>query len=58
MTSIVTYQKGLRSICLHVNSGNACTADASPVNHGSCEASSPADLTATSLAADCNGRKN
>ena len=50
MTSIVTYQKGLRTTCTHVKSGSAFITVAPPDNHGKGEAFSPTDLTATSLA--------
>ena len=50
MTSIVTYQKGLRTTCIHSLSGNTIFTDAPPDNHGKGEAFSPTDLAATSLA--------
>ena len=50
MTSIVTYERGLRTKCEHIKSGSAFHTDAPPDNHGRGEAFSPTDLTATSLA--------
>src|SRR5437868_1702756 len=50
MTSIVTYEKGLRTVATHLLSGNSITTDAPPDNQGKGQAFSPTDLCATSLA--------
>lgn len=50
MTSIVTYEAGLRTVATHLLSGNSIITDAPPDNHGKGQAFSPTDLCATSLA--------
>lgn len=50
MTSIVTYEQGLRTVATHLLSGNAIITDAPPDNFGKGQAFSPTDLCATSLA--------
>lgn len=51
MTSKVTYEGGLRTSSVHINSGNSVITDAPMDNNGKGEAFSPTDLVATSLAA-------
>lgn len=51
MTSIVTYEAGLRTVATHLLSGNSVITDAPPDNHGKGQAFSPTDMCATSLAA-------
>ena len=48
-TSRIIYQGDLRTIALHINSGNEIVTDAPPDNKGKGEAFSPTDLVATSL---------
>lgn len=50
MTSIVTYEAGLRTVATHLLSGNSILTDAPPDNQGKGQAFSPTDLCATSLA--------
>jgi putative redox protein len=50
MTSIVTYESGLRMVATHLRSNKVILTDAPPDNHGKGEAFSPTDLAATSLA--------
>lgn len=49
-TSLVEYKGHLRTIAIHLQSGNEIVTDAPKDNHGKGEAFSPTDLTATSLA--------
>lgn len=51
MTSTVNYNGNLRTLCIHLESGNQIITDAPKDNQGNGEAFSPTDLTATSLAA-------
>lgn len=51
MTSSVSYQGELRTVCCHLASNNEIITDAPTDNHGKGEAFSPTDLMATSLAA-------
>lgn len=48
-TSVVQYQRGLRTEATHLKSGKKITTDAPTDNHGKGEAFSPTDLLATSL---------
>ena len=50
MMSKVTYQGGLRTKALHIQSGNSIVTDAPIDNQGKGEAFSPTDLVATALA--------
>lgn len=50
MTSKVTYEGGLRTRCIHLNSGNGFITDAPLDNNGKGEAFSPTDTVATALA--------
>ena len=50
MTSKVTYEGGLRTKALHIQSGNSIVTDAPIDNEGKGEAFSPTDLVATALA--------
>ena len=50
MTSKVTYEGGLRTKALHIQSGNSIVTDAPVDNQGKGEAFSPTDLVATALA--------
>ena len=50
MTSTVTYQGELRTVCLHLQSSSKLETDAPVDNHGKGERFSPTDLLATSLA--------
>jgi uncharacterized OsmC-like protein len=50
MTSTVNYQGELRTVCVHLSSGNNIITDAPVDNHGKGEAFSPTDLVATALA--------
>jgi uncharacterized OsmC-like protein len=50
-TSKITYLGGLRTECIHIQSGQPIITDAPTDNHGRGEAFSPTDLTATSLGA-------
>lgn len=50
MTSTVTYQGELRTVCLHLQSSSKFETDAPVDNHGKGERFSPTDLLATSLA--------
>jgi len=50
MTSKVTYEGGLRTKALHIQSGNSIMTDAPVDNQGKGEAFSPTDLVATALA--------
>ena len=50
MTSKVTYEGGLRTKALHIQSGNSIVTDAPIDNQGKGEAFSPTDLVATALA--------
>jgi uncharacterized OsmC-like protein len=49
-TANVQYEGNLRTICMHVRSGNQVVTDAPVDNRGRGEAFSPTDLCATSLA--------
>lgn len=51
MTSSVTYQGSLRTVCTHLQSNSHIETDAPVDNHGKGERFSPTDLLATSLAA-------
>ena len=50
MTSKITYEGGLRTKALHIQSGNSIVTDAPVDNEGKGEAFSPTDLVATALA--------
>ena len=50
MTSKITYEGGLRTKALHIQSGNFIVTDAPIDNQGKGEAFSPTDLVATALA--------
>ena len=50
MTSKITYEGGLRTKALHIQSGNSIVTDAPIDNQGKGEAFSPSDLVATALA--------
>ena len=50
MTSKVTYLGDLRTVSVHVTSGNEIVTDAPIDNHGKGEAFSPTDMVANSLA--------
>ena len=50
MTSSVIYEGGLRSTCVHNQSGSAIETDAPTDNQGMGERFSPTDMVATSLA--------
>ena len=50
MTSKITYEGGLRTKALHIQSGNSIVTDAPIDNQGKGEAFSPTDLVATALA--------
>ncbi len=49
LTSKITYQGELRTICIHLQSGTEILTDAPTDNHGKGEAFSPTDLVATAL---------
>jgi uncharacterized OsmC-like protein len=48
-TSNITYVGDLRTVCIHLQSGNQILTDAPTDNHGKGEAFSPTDLVATAL---------
>lgn len=48
-TSKITYVGELRTVCIHLQSGNEILTDAPTDNHGRGEAFSPTDLVATAL---------
>lgn len=50
MTSKVTYTGGLRTVSVHIRSGNEIISDAPVDNHGKGEAFSPTDTVANALA--------
>ena len=49
-TSTVTYSGALRTVCVHLKSGNEIVTDAPTDNNGKGEAFSPTDTVATALA--------
>jgi putative redox protein len=49
MTSTVTYEGNLRTVCVHLRSGSAIETDAPVDNNGRGERFSPSDLVATAL---------
>lgn len=49
MTSTVTYEGELRTVCVHLRSGSTIETDAPPDNNGKGERFSPSDLVATAL---------
>jgi uncharacterized OsmC-like protein len=49
MTSTVTYEGDLRTVCLHLRSGSTVETDAPVDNKGKGERFSPSDLVATAL---------
>lgn len=49
MTSTVTYESSLRTVCVHLRSGSQIETDAPVDNNGKGERFSPSDLVATAL---------